>query len=310
MSEDSLQIQMFVVDERAFACWNVDADENLAFIRNIDPQYFTVQADALEPLLQTDQQQIAATALRLAYSHALETQFAFTYAALQAPNCVQGWLLKYTVEDLHRITGKIRQGQFIHTRFPLQSVDWPSIIHALYARIEAPEVADFARWYCWFADDLLDDARRGEYNQVKHGFRTQSTPFVVSFHPDGATEPITWQSGYGMGFSEVARLVQGNQVNFQLQYRRINWTPAHMAPSIRIIVVLISNLLALLRYHLAHEDAHLLMPPDDVTIEHLLTTRTHDLSHFRETVHFDVQPSDMVSVADILASYQLPEDQR
>ncbi len=303
MSADTMPIQMFVVDERPFACWGVSHNVNLAFIRSIDPQYFNAQADAFEPLLQSNQNQHGATALRLAYSHALETLFALFYASLQAPNCVQGWLLKYRVEDLHRITEKIRNGKSIYTRFNTQTTNWQSILQNLYSYCEAHESSSFVEWYDYFSGDLIDDARRGEYNQLKHGFRTRSTPTLFMLHSDGDAEPIKWQSEYGMGFSEATRLHQGNGINFKLEYYRVNWTALHMSQSLRVISVLIYNLVAMLQYHLANEIIPLQLLPNDITVEKQLESRTHTLSKLRRRLNFDVQVSNLLSTDEILASY-------
>jgi hypothetical protein len=111
-----------------------------------------------------------------------------------------------------------------------------------------------------------------------------------------------------MGFSEAERLVQGDRVNFNLKFHRINWTANHMAQCIRVTVVLIHNVLATLHYHLAHETVHILTPPEDVTIEQLRATRTHTFSTFQTTQRFNADSSDMIPAADILASYQRAED--
>ena len=64
----------------------------------------------------------------------------------------------------------------------------------------------------------------------------------------------------------------------------------------------------MLRYHVADEDVELLTPPDGVTVEHFLETKGDAPSHVRRNLHIDVQPSDLISPADILAVHQPDED--
>jgi hypothetical protein len=300
--EHSMTIQLFVVNERPFACWNYTEKDNLDFIRHIDHHYFTMQADVFEPLLQTDHSQRAATALRQAYSHALETLFALTYASLQAPICIQGWLTKYGIEDLIGLTEKVRDGQHILTRIHLQAVNWDTIVQVLYTSFDGPELEVFTQWYRWFADDFLRDMRRIEYNQVKHGFRGSSSPTLVSFQPEGKPL-IEFTSDHGMSFDEPVPVVQGNRLNFSLQGRRINWTPLHMAQSLRVIAVLIHNIVGLLRQELAEEEIERMMPPEGITIENLLATRTHGFDTLRANADFGAQQTDLISGAEIIDSY-------
>jgi len=61
-----------------------------------------------DPLLDGEYKIDAAIALRMAYSQGLETLFAFLGAAVQAPDCVVGYLLRYENRDLNSLIDKIR----------------------------------------------------------------------------------------------------------------------------------------------------------------------------------------------------------
>jgi len=123
------------------------------------------------------------------------------------------------------------------------------------------------------------------------------------FQVDGTEEPLVWSSEHGMGFSEIVPVIQGNRINFGLQYRRINWTPSHMVQSLRLIATLIHNLLAMLRFQLAGEGPELWLLPDEMTIEALRTTAAHGFNSLQMRPHYQVQLSDMISGDDILAGY-------
>ncbi|HEV7746101.1 MAG TPA: hypothetical protein VGO56_13965 [Pyrinomonadaceae bacterium] len=91
----------FAVNETPYCFWDLDVHgKNLEFVNKIDPKYFEHIADLHGELLEADQKQYAAAALRLAYSHGLETLFALLCPAVQAPDCVIGWFLKYRNSEL------------------------------------------------------------------------------------------------------------------------------------------------------------------------------------------------------------------
>src|SRR3989304_3703054 len=96
-----MQYSKFAVDETPWCAWEWDLKkQNLAFIEGVDPTYFEFLARVYVNLPDSDQEHKAALALRTAYSHGIETFFALLFAAIQAPDCVIGWVHKYEIHHL------------------------------------------------------------------------------------------------------------------------------------------------------------------------------------------------------------------
>src|SRR4051812_7198190 len=103
-----IQYSRFVVNETPYCVWDWDiTEQNLEFINSIDPRYFEHIAKIHGEMLEGEDQQYAAIALRTAYAHSLETFFALLCATIQAPDCVVGWLLKYRNKELFDLVRKI-----------------------------------------------------------------------------------------------------------------------------------------------------------------------------------------------------------
>src|SRR5689334_15702085 len=97
MSQESLlEWRSFVVDDRPACMWGVDLPkQNDDFLLGLDAAHFTRSIESHLPLLETNQKHSAALAIRTVYAHALETMFALLCAAVQAPHCPLGWILRY-----------------------------------------------------------------------------------------------------------------------------------------------------------------------------------------------------------------------
>ena len=103
----AIQNVRFVVDETPYCLWDADIRQrNLDFLDSIDPGYSNI-ADLHGQSLDGQEKQYAAAALRVAYSQGLETLFALLCAAIQAPDCVEGWLTKYQNSELESVVKKI-----------------------------------------------------------------------------------------------------------------------------------------------------------------------------------------------------------
>ena len=119
-SAESQQIQVphigFVVNETPHCLWDVEtySERTLEFVRGIDPTYYDHIAYIHGDLLEGDEKQYAATALRIAYTQGLETLFALVGAVVQAPYCIAGWVLKVYEQGLVRIGCKDRRATTDH----------------------------------------------------------------------------------------------------------------------------------------------------------------------------------------------------
>ena len=129
-----MQYCKFAVDETPWCAWEIDlGKQNLDFIESVDPYYFTYLAKsyASYPDEEQEHEHRAALALRAAHSHGLETLFAFLFAALQAPDCVVGWVHKYEIHNLKNLLEKVRHRQQINTKVNITSISWENIADSL-----------------------------------------------------------------------------------------------------------------------------------------------------------------------------------
>ena len=105
-----MQVVQFVIDETPYACWDWELTrKNLEFLEGIDADYFRYVAETNGANLEGEDKHRAALSLRLAYSQGLETLFALLCSAVQAPQCVVGWMLSYKNEELQQLVQKITE---------------------------------------------------------------------------------------------------------------------------------------------------------------------------------------------------------
>jgi hypothetical protein len=83
----SIQNSIFTIDENPYCLWDWNIKSlNLEFLNSVNYQYFDFLAKTLIEYPEEKDKHYAATALRLAYLHGLETLFALLCASLQAPD--------------------------------------------------------------------------------------------------------------------------------------------------------------------------------------------------------------------------------
>jgi hypothetical protein len=139
----------------------------------------------------------------------LETFFAFLFAAIQAPDCVVGWIHKYEIFNLKRLIEKINDGQQINTKIKLSSISWENIadvllLFSLDDKDKEKRIKQrFAVLWQKFADDFLEPFFIQEYNSIKHGFRAKPGGFKVAIgREDAASIPAPAESMQLFGKSE------------------------------------------------------------------------------------------------------------
>src|SRR5437868_15196605 len=107
--ENSLEIQhySFMLNEKRLCVWGDDLEDDVDhFLKSIDPKYFEHLAEMHGAQLEGEQRHYAATALRVGYSHGLETLFSLLGATIQAPFHPLAWMVKYTNDDLSDVVRK------------------------------------------------------------------------------------------------------------------------------------------------------------------------------------------------------------
>lgn len=251
----------FFVGSRPQVMWAWDLDDrNLRFLRGIDPGYFTHIASSQGELLESDSRHFAAAALRVAYGQALETLFALAAAALQAPQCVVGWMLSYRNDELFEVVRGMTTGQPGVPRDP--SVADPSIDALAASVMNATQyeqdkrdqlARNFARIWRRWSSEFLDERATSEYNSFKHGMRASLGGFNLAIGPEEVpgvpAAPETMRSLGGSIFGSTfycAEQLDGRLHQFPRRTMR-NWSPIGMAHGLQLMAMSIQNIVSYLR---------------------------------------------------------------
>lgn len=205
------EARCFAVGADPYCVWDWDLGErNVRYLKSLDPDYFDYVGRANLPHLGSDdpeERRRAATAIRTAYHHGLESFFALLFATLQAPSCVPGWMQVYSPADLRDMARAVDPGvrgrgaqseraralredmlPYVWLR-PRSFLRWEGISRAIH-RLDADEEQAaktqqlFGRLWHGFARDLVNDAFVSEYNSIKHGLRTGFGGFDMLMGPE------------------------------------------------------------------------------------------------------------------------------
>jgi hypothetical protein len=247
--------------------WGYDLEErNLAYLKGYNHQYFKYVAELYVDQLDGDNRQLAAMALRKEYHHAQETLFSLLCAAVQAPTCVYGWVLKCTSGQLKELVKAISDGHSeIFNHYGWDCVTWDKLsqhIH-VYSNPEPKRAYEtgeqFAKLWRTFVDDFLSQDNLDEYNSIKHGFRARSGGFTLMAgleeEPGIPALPENMQlighTEFGSSFPRAEPL--GNLTsrqrnpNFHSRWISLSWNPLSIATGLILISMSIENTLSFLR---------------------------------------------------------------
>jgi hypothetical protein len=257
---------LFCVGNKPYCVWEAN-DSNKDAIRGIDPSYFSYLAATHTANLQGEHRSKAVAALSTSYYHGLETLFMLIFAALQAPRCVSGWLLKCWPQQLRELVADMSVGKFPRAvRWKLQAGSWESVSKLMNGKLFAglPEanemVESFGVLWTRFARDYTEEYRIDEYNSFKHGFRIQVGvgPTVTIRQkadgsippPDQAKLPIL-QSDFGSSFCVEHELVDAHDPNlkhhFTIKYCHVNLQAEDLAKDLELLRISIHNVVAFLK---------------------------------------------------------------
>ena len=310
--------KFFAIYDTPCCVWDVDPHaRNAEFIDGLQPEFFAYLADLHSAGLAGPHRQFASMALSAAYSQGLETFFAVLFAALQAPDCVVGWVTKYRQEDLNNLLGAIGK-RMILTKVPLQSPTWDAVVEALHSRVNLPDKGMettykkvIVRLWQRLAADFLDPVRSDQYNTIKHGFRSEpggiqlqiGTPLPDGNRPPAETFIDMGGSEFGSGFFKLESLNQKYQFKLNRLYR--NWKPEILADRLRCIQFSIMNVMAFLRAENGFGDAESqkFNWPQVEFIEHALRVATGVQTMTFST--FSIDPDKVIPITKeaILAVY-------
>ncbi len=277
---------LFTVGHSPFCVWDWDMPQtNLNFVKSIDGNYFEYIAEVHADNIEGDTRYQAATALRAAWYHGLETMFALICASLQAPECIVGWMEKYEPRVLRNMILSISKGtvDFI-VKCPIYPVTWVSISDEIYRRSDEDEdrIKQTKKLYAslWerFASDFVDENNCWEYNSIKHGVRISPGGFSLSIgleHEYAVSPPpdeihMLGTSKFGNSFPRLETIGPSKKNrNFKIKHSSINWSPQTAVPALQLISWSITNLKSylLLRNGVSTNDIKFFRPEDDAMFE-------------------------------------------
>lgn len=252
----------FYVGHRPQVTWAWDLSERgLDFVRGIDARYYEHVAKSQGALLDSDDRQYAAAALRVAYGQGLETLVAFIAAALQAPQCVVGWMLAYRNGDLSNVAADVTHIPPVIEylappvdRDPLALLASETLAQTGWSANKQKRLAEaFAEAWGRWCREYLDKVEAAEYNSLKHGTRARLGGFSLMIgmeHIPGESAPAesmrtVGASEFGSTFFVAEHL---NGVHHQYPRRTSkNWNPVALAHGLQLIAMSIQNIVSFLR---------------------------------------------------------------
>lgn len=319
----TIEYQPFVVGDRPVCAWGFDLDErNVHFLSRLDPDYYRFMAAVLGKQLDGPHSHAAALALRNTYHHGLETLFAMLIGALQAPNCLLGWLHQYKNQQLRDLIADISKGTCtIRNRFGDSARSWQSVADLVlrYAQFGSQEAthrtrAAFGTLWTRFASDVLDEIVADEYRSIKHGLRATSggaTIYVGTETQPGVPAPpeamgCLGGSVHGSTFQQLTKLKASprNAYNFYFTRQTLNWNPKSVATALTLISVSLANIIAFLKLEngVPPTEVKFFKPPDEAFEApwNNLPTVLHSSMDF----HIPEEHLEPMSAQDILDSYK------
>jgi hypothetical protein len=254
-----MECSPFATDTKAWCVWDWNLREQTAiFLKTFDPTYFDYVANLHVQRLEGEDASHAATAIRTTYGHSMETLFALLGAIVQAPDCVPGWIQKYSPQHLDGVVKKISNGHDVYSKLRAEPLTWRTLAEVTLRYVSLPDKGkeerikeEFGRFWSRLADEFRSIEIRREYNSIKHGFRVGSGGSVVSVGVEdtpGVPCPaekmqVMGGSEFGSTFYEPVELCEHN---LRLVRWAVNWDPYAVAGRIRLIAMSLRNLVAFL----------------------------------------------------------------
>ncbi len=252
---------IFFVGDEPYCLWEVDLQqETLRFLKSIDTEYIDY---LLEVHLEAEDEARAASSIRIAYHHSLETLFSFLCALLQVPSCPQAWISKCSNSQLRLVVKRIEQGdQTLQTPLSINQVNWLSLARVVVERVTLHQdrkeklVNHFADLWSRLAAEFVDEHRTLEYNSIKHGFRVSHGGFALSAGleysygvspPEEEMKPIG-ASEFGTGFKRIRQASSSKgERGLRTEQISINWKIEKIAPLLQLISMSLCDVVRALR---------------------------------------------------------------
>ncbi len=254
-SKTELHYAVFMVNDVPYCLWSKKNPKNLTieFLDNIQPEFFEYQADInLNKLNYKEHRQMAAIALRTAYSHGLETLFSLLCASVQAPHCVLGWILFCQNKQLYSLLEKINESKPIDCMLQAP-ISWENISSAIFASLSLPDKqkeksikAGFTNLWSKWSSDFVKGNFSQEYNSIKHGFRIKPGQNYSALRSSPSSKgTLIGKSEFGSSFYSYEFF--GKSGNFQLTKNARSWEPEAMAWGLHLISMSITNIVSAIK---------------------------------------------------------------
>lgn len=306
----------FVIHERPFCFWDrEDTPFQQAFLRGLDPEYFTFVAQSSLAHIEGEHSLRASLAIRIAYSHALETHFALIGAALQAPDSPAGWMLSYRVEDVVELGKAITERAASKNRWGLKCPSWKDVAVALIPDgsndIDWNELRTAsAKLWRFLSKDLLDQSFESENNSAKHGLRVQSGEWYLAMGREevpGVPAPrdnmrLMGSSKFGSTFMNSTRFAKHN---YAYGNQRVNWQPEDLARRLGLVTASTINLVTLLKslHGVSQEELSIHLFTEGDVADVIKAARLDDAMRFGITSMFNTENLVPLTAEDIMRSY-------
>lgn len=259
----SIHYSKFVVDETPYCVWGWNLpDQNRRFLESLDPSFFSHMAEIHGTALNENHgRKHSALALRLFYSHALETMLSLLCAAVQAPDCVVGWICLYREEHLKAILNSFSARRPVRSNLILDEPTWDGLSRAIHSYLSIEDGdkdktvrEGFAEFWAYTAHAYTNDKNRLEYNSIKHGLRARSGGYTLRKRrekslgvpdPDAPVRTIA-ASEFGSSFY-VPERIGDSKLNRSLRHQAVNWQPQGLIDGLILASMSISNIIGFLR---------------------------------------------------------------
>ncbi len=261
-----MQHSKFLVYDKPNCIWDWDLmQQNLDFIESMRPEYFDNVVLHNVKQLEEKEKNLAALSIRLAYFHGMETFFSLICATLQAPECVVGWLQKYSANSLRNMVIKINSEQNIITKNGPHQFSWEDLSNTfnsfkLEDRDKEQEIKDrFGKLWKRLAAEFVDEKLIAEYNSLKHGLRIEPGGFHMAigqekeFGVSPPSEEFISMGGNEFGSSffipeEICQKgVPNRKYHFRVRKYSVNWDPDIIGIRVILLSKSIRNILAFLK---------------------------------------------------------------
>lgn len=309
MSSD-IQSYPFVINETPYCVWDEDIHQlNRRFIESIEPEYFDYLVQTHNVIRDETHTQHASIALRMAYGHAVETLLALICAAVQAPECVFGWMTKYKNNELDDLCAAITNGDHFRTRLELSERSWIGIAAVVWQGadevIARTQSELYGTFWSMLAHEHLSDESRGEYNSLKHGMRAKATGMTISIGESGSgTQMVKLGNEFGTSYIMDERVVTHDRVNLRFSQHARGWHPERFAKSLPGITASINNVKAFLQRWNKYQSATTVLQLPDDYIDVLLASKRELVRSFKMGRPLDIPSASLVTKDAVLASYR------